>query len=320
MKNLGLASLLSPVTEDDFFKNYWPRNPLFISASNKLKSLIELSELKDLNSLLSNRVLKVRACLPDYDDEYSSLMIDPEDALKAYRNGMTLVFDAMQTQSEGVADFLKQLRSDLGLVTGGAADDLTRSRAMAYATPAGGRTRLHFDANANFVVQLKGTKCWWLAPNTSVNNPTERYTSCTGEIIDALEKQCHAQLLDELPDDSLAFTLEPGSVLFVPRGYWHQTATDEDSLSLTFTFSQPTWADVLAKSIHGHLLQSEVWRELADGLEGPDPKRKKEAITRFEILVKKLAEELMGMKAANLLAHANLIKFCRVSPDRIYPE
>ena len=56
-----------------------------------------------------------------------------------------------------------------------------------------------------------------------------------------------------------------------------------------------------------------MWRELADGLEGPDPKRKKEAITRFETLVKKLAEELMGMKGANLLAHANLISRCRES-------
>lgn len=308
MQTIGLAALLAPLTPEDFFGSYWPRKPLFIPASErKLPGLFGLPLLQDPASLVENRLQKVRACLPDYEDEYSSILVEPGDALKLYRNNMTLVFDAMQLQSEVIAAVLANLRADLGLVTGGEGGDLTRSRAIAYATPAGGCTRLHFDANANFVTQIKGTKRWMLAPNTSVENPTERYTSGTGEIATALETQCHDQLLDRLPDGSQELVLEPGSVLFVPRGYWHQTATEDDSLSLNFTFSQPTWADVLAKSLHEHLLQSAAWRDLADGLEGTDAPRQEAALARFETLVAELGGELAGLSGRELLAAARLL-------------
>jgi 50S ribosomal protein L16 3-hydroxylase len=300
MQTIGLAGVLSPITPEDFFKSYWPRKPLFIPASaGKLKGLLDLPQLQDPASLIAARVLKVRACLPDYDDEYSSILVEPQDALKVYRNNMTLVLDSMQTQSETIAAALLKIRADLGLVTGGGDDDLTRARAMAYATPAGGRTRLHFDANANFVVQVKGTKRWALAPNTSVDNPTERYTSSTGELADVLETQCHAPLLDRLPENSAEYLLEPGGVLFVPRGYWHETTTEDDSISLSFTFSQPTWADVFAKSLHAHLLQSAEWRALADGREAE--------LARFEILVGKLTRELPAVSGRDLLAEAGLL-------------
>jgi 50S ribosomal protein L16 3-hydroxylase len=309
VKTIGLADLLVPITHSEFFNSYWPSKPLYVPPSpTKLESLFVLPQLQDVRFLVSDRLSKVRACLPDYDDEYSSILVDPEDALKVFRNNMTLVFDSMQTQSETIAGVLANVRADLGLIVGDDGESLTHSRAIVYATPAGGRTRLHFDANANFVIQLKGTKRWRLAPNTSVAYPTERYTSCTGEIAAALEQQCHAPLLDELPDESLEFVLEPRSVLFVPRGYWHETTTEDDSLSLNFTFSQPTWADVFAKSLHGHLLQSESWRELADAIEGSDTNRRQRSLARLEQLFRELVLELPGLSASQLLTEAGLLK------------
>ena len=310
MEIIGLSHLLAPVTRDAFFDSYWPGQPLFVPASEsktkKLGALLNLPELQDVDSLVGARSLKVRACLPDYDDEYSSVLLEPADAPKAYRNNMTLVFDSMQAQNALIASTLEMLRADLGLLAGDERN-LTHSRSIAYATPAGGRTRLHFDANANFVLQVKGSKRWHLAANTSVINPTDRYTSCTGEIPAALEKQCHDMLMDSLPDDSVEFLLEPGCVLFVPRGYWHATTTDDDSLSLNFTFSQPTWAEVFAKSIHAHLLQSAHWRELADGLGGRDAVRKQAAIARFESLLGELTEELPKLSGETLLTDAQLL-------------
>ncbi len=304
----GLEDLLFPITPAKFFETYWPENPLFIPASDgKLSSLFSLPQLQDLESLIEARTLQVRACLPDHDDEYSSLLLAPEDCLKAYRNNMTLVFDSMQTQDDEIKNTLLKIQSDLGLPTGGEANDLTRARAMVYATPAGGRTGLHFDANANFVIQLRGTKRWALAKNTSVDYPTERYTSRTGELADTLDRQCHAELLDDLPEGSPEFLLQPGSILFVPRGYWHETSTEDDSLSLNFTFTQPTWADILAKSIHGYLLQSAQWRALADGLESADPTRNEQSIKRFESLLAEFTRELPSISARQLL-----MDICRI--------
>lgn len=308
MNTIDLAQLIAPITPKDFFSQHWPHTPLFVPAViDKLKELFDLPQLQDLESLVGARVLKVRACLPDFDDEYSSINLEPQDALKAYRNNMTLVFDSMQMQDQAIANALKKIREDLGLLTGGSENNLCRARSIAYATPAGAGTRLHFDANANFIIQLRGSKRWMLAPNTSVKNPTERFTSGAFEMPAALEKQCHAELLDGLPEDASEVIMEPGCVLFVPRGYWHATEAEEDSLSLNFTFSQPTWADVFTKSMQEWLLNSPDWRAIADGLESADQERKNKAIAQFETLVKQLSLNLPGISGRQLLTDSGLL-------------
>ena len=307
MKTFGLEQLLHPFKVDEFFKSNWPLQPVFVKTNlNKLKTVLEIEQLQDLESVIAARQSKVRACLPDYDDEYSSIHVDPADALKAYRNNMTLVFDSMQKQDLAIAEILQTLRSDLGLVTGGAENNLCHARSIVYATPAGCGTRLHFDANINFIIQLHGSKIWKLAPNNSVRNPTERFTAGSFEMSAALEKQCHAPLIDEMPKDCLEVDMQPGCVLFVPRGYWHETTTHEDSLSLNFTFSQPSWADVLTKSLQEHLLQFPEWRALADGLESNESNRKIKSIDAFEKIFKKLVLELPNLSAQKLLSESGL--------------
>ena len=220
---------------------------------------------------------------------------------------MTLVFDSMHLQNEVLKGSLNQIRQDLGLVSGGETD-FCKARSIVYATPSGEGTRLHFDANANFIIQIRGSKQWVLAPNHSVKNPTERFTTGSLEMPAALEKQCHAMLLDEVPQDAIEIDMQPGCVLFVPRGYWHATTTFEDSLSLNFTFSQPTWADVFTKSLHEYLLTSADWRGLADGLESLDKNRRDQSLQNFDILVKKIAEELPKISTKNLLVEIGLVK------------
>jgi 50S ribosomal protein L16 3-hydroxylase len=303
-----LSEILAPVSSRDFFSLHWPHSPLFIAGDSlKFASLLKAAGVQDLAGLMASRKSRVRACLPDFEDEYSSIMLDPQDAQKAYRNNMTLVFEKMHEQSAVLKDVLENIRSELGLLTGGAENDLCKARSIMYATPAGAGTRLHFDANANFVIQVSGAKRWWLAKNNSVNNPTERFTAGAGEMSAALERQCHAVLLSELPPDATEIVMEPGCVLFVPRGYWHATATEEDSLSLNFTFGQPTWADVMTKSLQEWLLNSEEWRALADGLESRDETRRENAIAQFELLVKKLSSELPEIAGRQLLEESGLI-------------
>ena len=309
MNKLGLAELISPLSLNDFFSHHWPLQPLFIPPTkNKLETLFQLPQLQGLEKIVEARRLKVRACLPDFDDEYSSILLEPQDALKAYNNNMTLVFDSMQMQDAFIAKMLKNIREDLGLITGGAENNLCKARSIAYATPAGGRTSLHFDANVNFVIQISGSKKWRLAPNQSVTHPTERFTAGALEMSAALEKQFHDYIIEEMPEDCQEILMEPGCVLFVPRGYWHETSTTEDSLSLNFTFSQPTWADVFTKSLQEVLLTSSDWRELADGLEGHDEDRKQKAIQRFEVLVKELAQQIPGLSGVELLAQGGFVE------------
>ncbi len=313
MNTLDLKELISPVTAAEFFKSHWPEKPLFIPPqAGKLEQIFNLPQFKDLESLVAARTLKVRACLPDFDDEYSSIHVEPHDALKVYANNMTLVFDQMQKQSDIIALGLKNITTDLGLVFGSLENNLCQARSIAYATPQWCGTRLHFDANANFIIQIHGTKKWTLAKNNSVDFPTERFTTGSSEMPLALEKQCHAELLDSVPDDATEYLMQPGCVLFVPRGYWHETTTDDDSLSLNFTFSQPTWADVFSKSIHVLLQNSPDWRQLAIGLGGPLGSTNQNAdqqlaTKHLQAMIDKLISDLPGITAEALLSEGGFI-------------
>lgn len=97
---------------------------------------------------------------------------------------------------------------------------------MVYATPDGKGTAAHFDQNINFVLQLQGTKTWWLAPNTHVENPTQRFTigqPLDPELASYVEREMPSEMPGLLEGNCLKVVLRPGSMLFVPRGYWHRT-------------------------------------------------------------------------------------------------
>jgi 50S ribosomal protein L16 3-hydroxylase len=66
-----------------------------------------------------------------------------------------------------------------------------------------------------------------------------------------------------MPPDTFTFDLEPGSALHVPRGFWHETNSDRDSISLHVLIDPPTWSNVLLEAMRFELLRQESMREAA---------------------------------------------------------
>lgn len=73
-------------------------------------------------------------------------------------------------------DLASTLREELGLPL------YTKARCLVYAAPAGPGTSLHFDANANLVIQLTGRKRWWITRNIHVIHPSDRYSTTEGRL------------------------------------------------------------------------------------------------------------------------------------------
>ena len=178
----------------------------------------------------------------------------------------------------------------------------TVARCLVYATPDGQGTTAHFDQNINFVLQLQGTKRWSLAPNVSVENPTQRHT-----LHQPLDPELASYLDAEMPTSAPAATgtemiLTPGSMLFVPRGYWHSTEAEGEALALNFTFSQPTWVDLLMLALRSRLTLSPAWRELADGVHSRDEITRIRANEKFDLLLQDLVHDLPNWRAEDILA------------------
>jgi 50S ribosomal protein L16 3-hydroxylase len=279
----GLAALIHPHSISELHARTEP----FVvhGAKASVAELVALPILASLDALMSAWPDTVEVHLPDVADEASSITASPHDARKLFASGMGLRFDDVQRYVRELAPWLDAIRADLGL------SSLTQQRCLVYATPAGTGTAPHFDQNVNFVLQLHGTKTWWLAPNTHVVRPMTRHT--IGQLVDP-ELQSYARLPmpEALPADRTELVLEPGSLLYVPRGTWHSTHAAGDAMSLNFTFSPPTWIDLLTTALRSRLALSSRWRETAEPL----------SAATFEALLRELADDAAHWHAADILS------------------
>ena len=60
----------------------------------------------------------------------------------------------------------------------------------------------------------------------------------------------------------------PGSVLMMPRGTWHYTEAEQDSMAISIVLSPPTQIEYLLSGLKSTLLQSPAWRSPCYGISG----------------------------------------------------
>ena len=291
-----LEQLFAPLAAADFVARYWPKQHLVSHGPlERLGALAQLPELQDLELLLRTYRSPVMVALPDRRDEHSVIRVEAQSAAALYRSGMALILDSAERYLPLLEQWLHVLALELGLARNAVA------RTILYASPAGGGNSPHFDANANIVVQLRGTKRWTLAPNTQVPLPTDRWAMNMGPPSPELAGYLEQALPEQMPSGAEVITLAPGSVLFVPRGYWHCTEASEDTLALNFTYSQPTWADVVSAALRQQLLKELQWRELADGIGSPDPERSGACAARLSELLHELQAHVFELEARKIV-------------------
>ncbi|KAL4857945.1 putative anion transporter 6 [Chlorella vulgaris] len=124
----------------------------------------------------------------------------------------------------------------------------------AYLTPPGTQGFApHWDDIDAFVLQLEGSKTWRLHAPTDPEHVLPRYSS-----------RDFSQ--DELGDCVLETVLQPGDLLYLPRGTVHQAESMSDSHSLHITLSanqQRSWAVFLEQALPEALrLAAQSTREL----------------------------------------------------------
>jgi hypothetical protein len=97
---------------------------------------------------------------------------------------------------------------------------------------AGGGVGVHYDDDDNVVVQLQGRQRW----RVSRERMLPSYPDCIGGF--RLE-----------PDNCDEYVLEAGDVLYAPRGYWHESVSLEESISVTFGWDGVELSSYLAETL-----------------------------------------------------------------------
>lgn len=294
MTKKALWNLIGTNRKSEFFDSYRVNNPILShDLAESIKEITDLPFLKSFEDLFEFWPKTVDCYLPGVADEVNSTTVSLEKAQNLFLEGRGLIFNDADTESETLKKWVDEIIAELGVST------LTYGRALIYAIPAGKVTDPHFDQNINFVLQIKGTKKWWIAPNESVEGPMTRYT--IGTAMDPELASYTKEMPHSFPEDAEEFTLKPGSALFVPRGAWHTTkALDEDSLSLSFTLTAPTWIDLLTATLRARLCQSGQWRETANFVTNKEFFL--EATEDFDLLLAQLSKELPYWCAKDILS------------------
>ena len=215
----GLQHLIAPLSVEDFIGTFWGRQAVYIpGGADKFKDLFGWPEVNSyLNGARPNydgfRLVHEKNPLPPASFE----RID--DWL---RKGATLVINQVQMIDAAMKQFNEMLGADLN----------TPINTNCYVScPAKQGFDNHFDEHCVFIVQTEGRKAW------KVFRPTLTYP-------------LHAQSLTDKGkppdvDPYIECVMNPGDVLFIPRGHWHYAIAESPSVHLTVGVTSRTGAEFL---------------------------------------------------------------------------
>lgn len=217
---LSFSELTVPVGPSEFLETFWTRRAVLLRAN--ARRFDEFFGWDALNSILntmdlsSGVVTVARMHEPVPADEYTwhpggRPVVNPRAVLSLLQEGASF-------RISGADSYWPPLRAIVDCLY----DALWETpHANVYCSPANTQGfECHFDQHEVFVFQIEGTKHW------RVFEPTIEAPTRSWRIDDVPAVLATAPYLDVV--------LQPGDVLYVPRGHWHY-ATAEDSISLHIT-------------------------------------------------------------------------------------
>ena len=255
MSKPGLCALLNLSSPSEFLDSYWPDR--FCLLRGPVERLAGLAD-NGLDEIIAMEKHHTRANFRTLEGRSRLMPVEPGQEKKLYETGFTLYFHSLD--SPRLSEWTAALDEELGLVPGA-------TRVSAFASRRGLGLKAHYDANVNFVCQAAGVKRWRIAPNTHVKNPTVGYA-----VGNTPSPQQAAEAPDgfpgEMPRPFETVDMEPGTVMFLPRGTWHDTETIESaSLHFNIQCGLATWKDLMEFLILGTtVLHEERFREPVLGL------------------------------------------------------
>lgn len=186
------------------------------------------------------------------------ILSDPESAAACFKLGHTVSIES------AVVREVAAISLALGRALGVRAHPATLVSATGEAVPS------HFDSIDAFVLVVRGVKRWTIAPN-QITDPNFPYFpnlkgggARGGRRTDrGLKPPAYFDeyMPLEMPSTgNTTFDLVPGSVAFVPAGWWHRTTSIEPCLSYTVRIPGRDFGSVLGGAIAKLLQRNSAWR------------------------------------------------------------
>lgn len=279
-----LAALVQPLEISTFLGQYWTRRAVAIAGETPTR-FASLFSWASLNHVLNYQSLHSPADVRLVRDGQSLPIASPQATIAALQQGATLIVNGLHGRDPALATLAAALRDGVG----------HRVQINSYCTPAQQQGfDCHYDTHEVMVLQLDGMKEWFvfepsaIAPTAAMRSPAE------------------------VPPDAppyLKTVLQPGDVLYVPRGHWHYAMAcgERPSFHLTVGIDCETGLDWLAW-LTEELAQRPQWRKNLPLVPGGDDRALREAVHALGAALAAELQSEAGMEAlaqayGNALAH-----------------
>lgn len=255
--------IISPMNSSTFFQDYWEKKPCLIQRGDKKNYYSNLISFKTIDEMLINNHIEFTTNLDVtlYKDEVRETMNPEGRALPSnvwpfYADGCSVRLINPQTYIENIYKLCATIQEYFHCSIG----------TNAYLTPPGSQGFApHYDDIEAFVLQVEGSKTWRIYEPRSPSEVLPRLSS-------------HNFHSKDIGRPILEVTLNPGDLLYFPRGFIHQAQTKEDAHSLHITLSvyqKQSYADffeqlfpmMLSQSISNNVdirkgLPLNIWKSL----------------------------------------------------------
>jgi ribosomal protein L16 Arg81 hydroxylase len=240
--------LISPFTKDQFFLEYWEAKPLSIRRRQPDYYATLLSG-SDIDYILSTSFLLDRSHVELIGSIDNPELLNKEyvsAAYQAYRQGASFRIRGINRHWKALWLLCRNIQELFAFPVG----------ANLYCTPKNshGLDR-HYDHHDTVILQIAGSKHWALYSSPE-KLPLEnvpllgfeklgeathyRGAPAVGDVV--------AHTIGEEPIEE--FVMEPGDLLYLPRGFVHEARTSNDiSVHVTIGIHALTWLDLIAVAL-----------------------------------------------------------------------
>jgi ribosomal protein L16 Arg81 hydroxylase len=225
-----LSDLLAPVPVDEFLSKYWLKQFLFCRGpADRFSPLLSWAELNEILEHHWRETFRFRLARQGRDLDPAlytdpgpfTSRIRPKDVTDQLRRGATLSFDAIDELHEPLRRLAERFEA---LFRGGTKINIYAGWRALHGLD------LHRDNQEIFILQLDGRKRWLLY----------------GFSIDGIDHSRLSTVSEPPPGAALDQILEPGDLLYIPRGCYHVALPmNEPTLHLTLGVKNPRGVDLL---------------------------------------------------------------------------